>query len=400
MNLLEPIVAWQNDLAAIRRDFHMHPELGYEEFRTSDIVAAKLQEWGIEVHRGLAGTGVVGTIRGSLPGTRSLGLRADMDALPMDEVNTFEHASKNPGKMHGCGHDGHTTMLLSAARYLAQYRNFAGTVYVIFQPAEEGGGGAKRMVEEGLFDLFPMDAVFGMHNWPGMKVGQFAVASGPIMASSNTFKITINGKGCHGGMPHMGVDPVMAAVQMAQSLQTIITRNRDPIDPAVISITQIHAGSADNVVPTEAILRGTVRTFTLETLDLIERRMEEISRHTAAAMGCELDFEFRRLYPPTINHASEAAFCTEVMRDMVGAANVNPEVKPSTGAEDFSFMLLEKAGAYIWAGNGSGDHRDAGHGMGPCMLHNGSYDFNDELLPVGATYWTQLALRWLAQPAA
>jgi amidohydrolase len=399
MNLLEPIVAWQNDLAAIRRDFHMHPELGYEEFRTSDIVAAKLQEWGVEVHRGLAGTGVVGTIRGSLPGTRSLGLRADMDALPMDEVNTFEHASKNPGKMHGCGHDGHTTMLLSAARYLAQHRNFAGTVYVIFQPAEEGGGGAKRMVEEGLFDLFPMDAVFGMHNWPGMKVGQFAVASGPIMASSNTFKITINGKGCHGGMPHMGVDPVMAAVQMAQSLQTIITRNRDPIDPAVISITQIHAGSADNVVPTEAILRGTVRTFTLETLDLIERRMEEISRHTAAAMSCEVDFEFRRLYPPTINHASEAAFCTEVMRDMVGAANVNPEVKPSTGAEDFSFMLLEKAGAYIWAGNGSGEHRDTGHGMGPCMLHNGSYDFNDELLPVGATYWTQLALRWLAQPA-
>jgi len=399
MNLLEPIVAWQNDLAAIRRDFHMHPELGYEEFRTSDIVAAKLQEWGIEVHRGLAGTGVVGTIRGNLPGTRALGLRADMDALPMDEVNTFGHASQNPGKMHGCGHDGHTTMLLSAARYLAQYRNFAGTVYVIFQPAEEGGGGAKRMVDEGLFDLFPMDAVFGMHNWPGMQVGQFAVASGPIMASSNTFKITIVGKGCHGGMPHMGVDPVMAAVQMAQSLQTIITRNRDPIDPAVISITQIHAGSADNVVPTEAVLRGTVRTFTMETLDLIERRMEEISRHTAAAMGCEVDFQFRRLYPPTINHAKEAAFCTEVMRDMVGAANVNPEVKPSTGAEDFSFMLLAKPGAYIWAGNGSGDHRDAGHGMGPCMLHNGSYDFNDELLPVGATYWTQLALRWLAQPA-
>ncbi|OWT72686.1 MULTISPECIES: M20 aminoacylase family protein [unclassified Achromobacter] len=397
MNLLEPIIAWQAEIAAIRRDLHAHPELAYEEHRTADVVAAQLEAWGIPTHRGLAGTGVVGTIKGRSDNGRAVGLRADMDALPMQETNTFEHASRTPGKMHACGHDGHTAMLLAAARYLADQRNFDGTVYVIFQPAEENGGGAKRMVDDGLFEKFPMEAVFGMHNWPGMKVGTFGLTSGPIMASSNEFIINITGKGTHAGMPNLGVDPVMTAVQVAQSLQTIITRNRNPLDAAVLSITQIHTGSADNVVPTEAVMRGTVRTFTLETLDLIERRMREIIEHTCAALDCQVEFIFARNYPPTINHPAHAAFCAEVMRGMVGAENVNADVQPTMGAEDFAFMLQAKEGAYVWIGNGEGGHRDAGHGLGPCMLHNGSYDFNDDLLPLGGTYWVEVARQWLGQ---
>lgn len=399
MKLLEPILTWHDEIAAMRRDIHAHPELAFEEFRTADLVAARLQEWGIDVDRGLGGTGVVGIIRGNLPGASAVGLRADMDALPMQEVNTFEHASRHEGKMHACGHDGHTAMLLGAARYLAQHRDFAGIVYVIFQPAEEGGGGAKRMIDDGLFERFPMEAVFGMHNWPGMAAGQFGVTPGPIMASASEFVIRITGKGTHAGMPHLGTDPVMTAVQMAQSMQTIITRNRAPLEAAVLSITQIHTGSADNVVPNDAEMRGTVRTFTLETLDLIERRMEEIARHTAAAMNCEVEFEFVRNYPPTINHPAETAFAIEVMRDIVGPENVFDQVTPTMGAEDFAFMLQALPGCYVWIGNGMGEHRDAGHGMGPCMLHNGSYDFNDTLLPLGATYWSQLALRWLARSA-
>ncbi|MVW80816.1 M20 aminoacylase family protein [Bordetella sp. 02P26C-1] len=397
MNLLEPIVAWRQDIARIRRDIHAHPELSFEEFRTADLVAAKLQEWGIDVDRGLGGTGVVGIIRGKLSGSRTVGLRADMDALPMQEVNTFEHASQTPGKMHACGHDGHTAMLLAAARYLAQHRDFAGTVYVIFQPAEEGGGGAKRMIDDGLFTRFPMEAVFGLHNWPGLRVGQFGVTAGPIMASSNEFIITIQGKGTHAGMPHLGVDPVMTAVQLAQSLQTIITRNRNPLDAAVLSITQIHTGSADNVVPNIATMRGTVRTFTHETLDLIEARMRDITHHTCAALDCTSQFDFQRNYPPTINHVNETAFCVEVMRDIVGAENILNPVQPTMGAEDFAFMLQEVPGCYVWLGNGDGQHREAGHGAGPCMLHNGSYDFNDDLLPLGGTYWVELARRWLAR---
>ncbi len=396
MKLLDPIVAWHHDISQIRRDIHAHPELAFAEFRTADVVAAKLQEWSIEIDRGLGGTGVVGIIRGNTASSRAVGLRADMDALPMQEANTFSHASQNEGKMHACGHDGHTAMLLAASRYLSQHRDFAGTVYVIFQPAEEGGGGAKRMIDDGLFTKFPMEAVFGMHNWPGMKVGQFGLTAGPIMASSNEFSIVIKGKGTHAGMPHLGVDPVMAAVQLAQSLQTIITRNRNPLDAAVLSITQIHAGSADNVVPNHAELRGTVRTFTLDTLDLIERRMQEITLHTSAAMDCEVEFKFQRNYPPTINDDAEAVFCADVLRDIVGADNVNDHVQPTMGAEDFAFMLQEMPGCYVWIGNGTGDHRDSGHGMGPCMLHNGSYDFNDALLPLGGTYWVQLAMKRLA----
>jgi len=400
MNLIEPLVAWQDEIASIRRDLHAHPELGYEEIRTSNLVATQLESWGVEVHRGLGKTGVVGVIQGRGTSTRAVGLRADMDALPMQELNTFAHASKTPGKMHGCGHDGHTAMLLAASRYLAQHRDFDGKVIVIFQPAEEGGAGAKAMVDEGLFDQFPVEAVFGMHNWPGLPVGKFGLNPGALMASSSDFKITIHGKGAHGGMPHLGIDTVMTAVQMAQAFQTIVTRNVNPLAPAVVSVTQIHSGSADNVVPETAVLRGTVRTLSTATLDLIERRMRELADHTAAGMGCTVDFDFHRNYPATVNHPAESAFCADVLRDIVGSENVIDTIDPSMGAEDFAFMLEARPGCYIWVGAGDGDHRDEGHGMGPCMLHNGSYDFNDALLPVGATYWVELARKWLARPTA
>ncbi len=400
MKVLEPFLDWQSEIQAIRRDLHAHPELCYEEERTADVVANALTKWGIPIHRGLGGTGVVGIITGRTPGAGAIGLRADLDALPMQELNTFAHASQHPGKMHGCGHDGHTAMLLSAARYLAQNKNFDGTVYVIFQPAEEGGAGAKRMMEDGLFEKFPMHAVFGMHNWPGLPVGNFGLTAGPIMASSNQFCITIRGKGAHGGMPHLGVDPVMTAVHIAQALQSIVTRNRHPLEAAVLSITQIHTGSAYNVIPNDAEMRGTVRTFTVETLDMIEQRMGEIIQHSAAAMGAEAEFSFVRKYPPTINHPKESAFCAEVMREIVGAAQVNDHVTPTMGAEDFAFMLQEVPGCYVWIGNGVGEHRDAGHGLGPCMLHNGSYDFNDDLLPLGATYWVKLAESWFKRAEA
>jgi amidohydrolase len=400
MKLAESIVGWQDEITRIRRDIHQHPELAYEEVRTADLVAGLLESWGIPVVRGIGVTGVVGTIRGRSDNGRAVGLRADMDALPLQEMNTFEHASRHPGKMHACGHDGHTAMLLAAARHLAQNRDFDGTVYVIFQPAEEGHGGAKAMIDDGLFERFPMEAVFGMHNWPGMPVGSFGLTPGPIMASSNTFSIQVEGKGAHGAMPHLGADPVIATVQIVQALQTIVTRNRDPLDPAVVSVTQIHAGSADNVIPTEAEIRGTVRTFSDATLDLIENRMQAICEQTAAALDCKATLDFQRKYPPTVNSPEETEFCAAVMESIVGPERVVRNVRPSMGAEDFAFMLLHKPGCYVWIGNGDGDHRTPGHGTGPCMLHNGSYDFNDALIPLGGTYWVELARQWLARPAA
>jgi len=394
MNLIDPILQFQTELQAIRRAIHAHPELCFEERDTAELVATKLTEWGIPIVRGLGVTGVVGIIKNG-SSDRAIGLRADMDALPMQEINTFPHTSKNDGKMHACGHDGHTAMLLGAAHYLSQHRNFDGTIYLIFQPAEEGGGGAKRMMDDGLFDQFKMDAVFGMHNWPGIPVGKFGVTAGPMMASSNEFEVTISGKGCHAAQPHKGIDPVMVAVQIAQSWQTIITRNRNPLDAAVLSITQIHAGSATNVIPDDARLIGTVRTFNLRSLDLIEERMRQIAEHTAHAFDADVDFQFKRNYPPLINHEAETAFAAQVMQEVVGAGNVDTHVEPTMGAEDFAFMLQEKAGCYVFIGNGEGDHRMAGHGLGPCNLHNPSYDFNDDLLPIGATYWVRLAEAWL-----
>ena len=399
MNTIDSIAKQAHAIAALRRDIHAHPELCFEEVRTADLVAQKLTEWGIAVHRGLGKTGVVGTVHGRDGGAcgRALGLRADMDALPMQEFNTFAHASRHPGKMHACGHDGHTDMLLAAAQHLAQHRDFDGTVYLIFPPAEEGGGGAREMMNDGLFEQFPMQAVFGMHNWPGGAVGSFAVSPGPVMASSNEFKIVITGKGGHAAMPHTGVDPVPIACQMVLAFQTIISRNIKPIDAGVISVTMLHTGEATNVVPDHCELQGTVRTFSLEVLDLIERRMRQVAEHTCAAHEATCTFEFERNYPPTINSAPEAAFARQVLQGIVGEAQVL-EQEPTMGAEDFAFMLQAKPGAYCFIANGEGNHRAIGHGGGPCMLHNPSYDFNDELIPLGATYWVRLAQQWLAQP--
>jgi amidohydrolase len=394
MQLIDPIIQFHAELQQIRRDIHAHPELCFEEQRTADLVANKLTEWGIPILRGMGVTGVVGIIRKG-NGTRAVGLRADMDALPMQEINTFLHTSKHAGKMHACGHDGHTAMLLGAAHYLAQHGDFDGTVYVIFQPAEEGGGGARRMMDDGLFTKCPMEAVFGMHNWPGIATGAFGVTAGPMMASSNEFEVIIKGKGAHAAQPHKGIDPVMIAVQIAQGWQTILTRNKNPIDAGVLSITQIHAGSATNVIPDEASLIGTVRTFSTSVLDLIEQRMRSIAEHTAAAYDAQIDFQFNRNYPPLINHAKETAFAIDVMQSVVGTNNVDTQVEPTMGAEDFAFMLQEKPGCYVFIGNGEGGHRDSGHGLGPCNLHNPSYDFNDELLPIGATYWVKLAESFL-----
>jgi hippurate hydrolase len=393
MKLIEPIVSAAAEIAAIRRDLHAHPELCFQEVRTADVVAAKLTEWGIPIHRGLGTTGVVGIIKAG-NSDRAIGLRADMDALPMQESNTFAHKSQHAGRMHACGHDGHTATLLAAARHMARHRNFDGTVYLIFQPAEEGGGGAREMIKEGLFEQFPMQAVFGMHNWPGMEVGQFAVSSGPVMASSNEFKITIRGKGGHAAMPNNALDPVPVAAHMVQAFQTIISRNLKPIDAGVISVTMIHAGEATNVIPNSCELQGTVRTFSIPVLDMIELRMREVAEHTAAAFGMTCEFEFVRNYPPTINSEAEVAFARGVMAELVGPERVIAQ-EPTMGAEDFAYMLMEKPGCYVFIGNGDGKHRDMGHGGGPCMLHNPSYDFNDDLIPLGASYWVRLAEAWL-----
>ena len=400
MKVIDSIVTSADEIAAVRRDIHAHPELCFEEVRTADLIAGKLAAWSIEVHRGMGKTGVVGIVHGRDAGAcgRGVGLRADMDALPMQEFNTFAHASRHAGKMHACGHDGHTAMLLAAAQHLSTHRGFDGTVYLIFQPAEEGGGGARKMIDDGLFDKFPMEAVFGMHNWPGGAVGTFAVSAGPVMASSNEFKITIRGKGGHAAMPHNGIDPVLVACQMVQAFQTIISRNKKPVDAGVISVTMINAGEATNVIPDFCELQGTVRTFSIEVLDLIEKRMRAIAEHTCAAFDAQCDFEFERNYPPTINSAAEADFARQVLIDMVGANKVLPQ-EATMGAEDFAYMLQAKPGAYCFIANGEGAHREIGHGGGPCMLHNPSYDFNDALIPLGGSYWVQLASRWLNTPA-
>ncbi|MDB5798887.1 MAG: amidohydrolase [Paucimonas sp.] len=396
MKLIEPILHAADDLQQIRHRLHSHPELCFEEHNTADLIAETLVKWDIPILRGLGGTGVVGIIRnGDSP--RAVGLRADMDGLPVQELNRFDHASRVAGKMHACGHDGHMAMLLGAAQYLATHRNFNGTVYLIFQPAEEGGGGAARMMDDGLFEKCPMDAVFGMHNWPGAPEGSFGVTAGPMMASSNEFEVVIKGRGAHAAQPHKGVDPIMAAIQVVQAWQSIITRNLNPMDNAVLSVTQIHAGSATNIIPDEASIIGTVRTFREPPLDLIESRMREVATQIAAAFGARVDFQFKRNYPPLINHETETAFAIKVMQQLVGADRVNTSVEPTMGAEDFAFMLQRKPGCYVFIGNGEGGHRSAGHGLGPCNLHNASYDFNDRLLPLGASYWVRLAEAFLSQ---
>ena len=396
MKLIPEILQAKPQIEKIRRDIHAHPELCFQEQRTSDVIAKQLESWGLPVHRGLGKTGVVAIIEGQQGTGKKIGLRADMDALPLQEHNRFAHASKHEGKMHACGHDGHVAMLLGACEYLAKDRDFKGTVYAIFQPAEEGGGGAREMIKDGLFDLFPCDAVFGMHNWPGLAVGEFGVTPGPMMASSNEFRITVTGKGGHAALPHNSADPLFAAAQIIQGLQGIITRNKRPVDSAVLSITQCHAGDASNIIPDSAWIGGTVRTFTIEVLDLIESRLRHIAGTVAQAYDCKADVEFLRNYPPTINHEKETAFAISVMQELVGEHRVNPRIDPTMGAEDFAYMLQAKPGCYAFIGNGDGDHRSTGHGMGPCHLHNPTYDFNDEILPLGSSYWVKLAQKYLA----
>ena len=396
MQLIDRVVQFRAEIQQIRRDLHAHPELRFEEERTSDIVASRLAAWGIEVTRGLGGTGVVGTLKNG-SSSRSIGLRADMDALPITELNQFPHKSRHDGRMHACGHDGHTAMLLAAAKYLAETRPFDGTVHLIFQPGEEGGAGAQRMIDDGLFDRFPCDAVFGMHNWPNLKVGEFGLTAGPMMASSNEFAIAVRGRGAHAAMPHLGIDPVFVAVQIVNGLQAIITRVKKPIESAVLSVTMIQAGEATNVIPETARIAGTVRTFSDAVTAQVEEQMKRIVALTAAAHGAEADVEFRWNYPPTVNHAAETEFAATVMDDIVGAANVVRGIEPTMGSEDFAFMLKARPGAYVFIGNGEGSHRSAGHGLGPCMLHNPSYDFNDELIPLGATFWVRLVEKFLAR---
>ncbi len=397
MKIPDSISAIVGPIRAIRRDIHAHPELKFEENRTAEIVASALRSFGIdEIHTGLGKTGVVGILRGR-PGSKMLGLRADMDALPMTELNAFEHRSQYAGKMHACGHDGHTATLLAAAKVMSADRDFAGSVAFIFQPAEEGGGGARAMIVDGLFERFPCDAVFAIHNWPGLRVGEFGLNPGAMMASSNEFEITVCGKGAHAAMPHLGVDPVLIASHLIQAFQSLVSRETKPIDATVVSVTQINAGEATNVIPDTCVMKGTVRTFSAQALDTIEQGMARICHQLPPAFNARAEFSFLRNYPPTINHAKEAMLAADVAAEIVGEAMVQRHVEPTMGAEDFAYMLQEKPGAYIFLGNGdtSGAHRTAGHGLGPCTLHNPSYDFNDDLIPIGATFWQLLAKRFL-----
>ncbi|MGB0126464.1 MAG: M20 aminoacylase family protein, partial [Rhodocyclaceae bacterium] len=368
-------------------DIHAHPETAFEEARTADIVAHRLSELGVEVFLGLAKTGVVGKLS-SGNGGRSIGLRADMDALPVCEANTFNHRSRHEGKMHACGHDGHTAMLLGAAEHLARTRHFDGTAYFVFQPAEEGEGGAQAMVEEGLFRRFPMEAIYGMHNWPGLPLGQFAVHSGPVMAGSDGFEITIHGRGGHAAMPHQTADCVAAGAALVQALQTVVSRNVPPLESAVVSVTQFHAGDAYNVVPKTATLCGTGRAFKPEIQDLVETSMRRICAGIGAAFGVDIEFRYDRGYPPTINAADHAAICRDAASCVVGASNVLTDLPPTMGAEDFSYMLQALPGCYVWIGNGPGE--------GGCTLHSPHYDFNDDALPIGAAYWVRLVEHVLA----
>jgi len=390
MPIINRIAGYHEEMTAWRRDIHAHPETAFEEHRTSDLVARKLAEFGLAVTRGLAGTGVVGTLKAG-SGGRAIGLRADMDALHVHEKNGFAHRSQHAGRMHACGHDGHTTMLLGAAKYLAETRNFDGTVHFIFQPAEENEGGGRVMVEQGLFDKFPVEAVYGMHNWPGMPVSQFGVMKGPMMASFDIFEITVTGVGCHAAMPQRGIDPVVVAAEIVGALQTIASRTISPLDAAVVSVTQFHAGDTWNVIPEEAVLRGTTRTFKPEIQDHVEARVRRIAEGIAATHGCTIALRYERRYPATVNSDAETDIAANALAEVVGAANVLRDLAPTMGSEDFAFMLQAKPGCYVWIGNGPGE--------GGCTLHNPGYDFNDEILPIGASYWARLIERSLAKAA-
>lgn len=383
--------AFVDRLTTVRRDIHRHPETAFEEVRTSALVAAFLTNLGIEVHRGLGKTGVIGTLRGKRQGPRRIGLRADMDALFIKEATGLPHASSVEGTMHACGHDGHTTMLLGAAEKLAADPGFTGTVHFIFQPAEEGLGGAKRMLDDGFLDLFPVEAIFGMHNSPGRPAGGFIAHAGPTMASGDTCIVKIRGTGGHGAMPHRATDAVVAASSFVMALQTIVSRNVPPLEAGIVSVGAFLAGDAPNVIPGEVELRLTVRAFSAAVRDLLERRIGEIARAQAESFGCTADVDYIRRYPVLVNHPRETAFCAQVVRDWLGPEGLL-DAEPVSASEDFAFFLERIPGCYVFIGNGEGEE-------GGCMVHNPGYDFNDRCLSTGATYWVKLVESYLKPPA-
>ena len=383
MNLIDDVVGHHDELTEIRRDLHRHPELAYEEHRTAEVVAERLTAWGIPIRRGLGGTGVVGTLTCG-HGNRAVGLRADMDALAMDELNTFEHASRHPGRMHGCGHDGHTTMLLGAARHLAEHQGFDGTIHFIFQPAEEGAGGADAMIRDGLFEEFPVDSVWGMHNFPSIPVGKFVTRAGPFLASSDTVRVTVNGVGGHGAMPHLARSPVNAACAIIEALSDFVAQEINAQNAATFTVGRIRGGDAINVIPDSVEFAGTVRSFTHSVRDQFAAGLERIVGGICAARGITADAVYEKNYPPLVNSEEETGVAARAAAKVVGAENVDAAASRVMGSEDFAFMLLKRPGNYIMIGNGEGD-------VGGCMVHNPHYDFNDEILPIGATYWVELA---------
>jgi len=384
MGLIAELKDKKTEMASWRQHLHKFPEIAYEEKMTSGFVAEKLESFGIEVHRGLGKTGVVGVIQGQCSGdgtSLSIGLRADMDALPMEEQTNLAYASRHANRMHACGHDGHTTMLLAAAEYLAKHRNFTGTVYCIFQPAEEGGNaGARSMIDDGLFNKFPMGSVWGMHNWPGLEAGRALAHVGPAMAGADIFILTIEGAGGHAAMPHQTKDPIVAAGMVTIALQTLVSRQLDPFDQAVISLTKLEAGSAFNVIPSIATIGGTLRAMKAETRKGFLQKIEAVAKAAAQVTGCELSMEVRPGYPPTINHEADALFARGVISNVLGKDGLDTDLTPTMGAEDFSYMLQQKEGAYIWLGAGTDSQN----------LHSPLYDFNDELLPMGASLWVRM----------
>ncbi|NMJ44092.1 amidohydrolase [Roseomonas sp. JC162] len=383
MSPLDAIRRDHAELTAIRRDFHTHPELGMEEHRTAEIVARKLESWGIEVHRGIGRTGVVGVLRNG-SGNRAIGLRADMDALPIEELNDVAYRSTTKGVMHACGHDGHTTMLLGAAKYLAETRNFDGIVHFIFQPGEEGCGGALAMLEDGLFERFPCDAIYGMHNRPGMPVGEYGIRSGPTAAGGAFFDIVIGGKGAHGARPEASIDPVLTACHVTTALQSIVSRTLSPRDPAVVSVTKVVGGEAYNVIPQTATISGTARFFTREVGTQIEEGLRRVAAGVAAGFGATAEVDWRLIFAPTINDPKETDAYAEAAADLVGAANVARDNPPGMGSEDFSFMMEKVPGAYLHVGNGPGE-----------MPHHPRYQFNDEAIPYGAALYARIVERGL-----
>ncbi len=382
MNIYTRISELHNDMQQWRRDIHKHPELGYEEFRTAEIVADKLREWGLEVHEEIGVTGVVGVLRGRGNSTRSIGIRADMDALPMQEMTGYEYQSVHDGKMHACGHDGHTSILLGAAKYLSETRDFNGTVNFIFQPAEEGGGGGDAMVKDGLFERFPCDGVYGLHNQPLMPKGSFNIKVGPILAAADAVTMTVRGKGGHAAHPQHTIDPVVVGVQLHTALQTIVSRNVGPVDSAVVSVTMFHAGTGHNVIPDEAVLTASVRTATPEMRDLVEARVKEVCAGVARTHGADIDVDYQRKYPCTVNHPAETEIVTKAAIAIAGEDNVNTNIPVRMGSEDFSFMLEACPGAYIFLGTNDEDHSYS--------VHHPKYDFNDEMLSLGASLWAKL----------